>query len=167
MLEIEAKKAKRDQQIEQLHKIGKKEVIPAQPEKIKQLEGEEKEQDIKSTMSMIEETLKMGVFAHSISPLILFPQTQLSKDAKKYGITKHFNNFEDFKKFSNTPRNIDGIYPELITHEIIYQPKELTLAYLKKIKEFIIKTEKEITGLNRKRNNIRTDYLKFREAEIF
>ena len=46
LLEVEAKKAQRDKEIEDLHKLGKKKAIPAKPEIIKELETEEKEEDI-------------------------------------------------------------------------------------------------------------------------
>ncbi len=46
LLEIELKKARREKEIEDLYKVGKKEVIPAKPDKIRELESGQKEEEI-------------------------------------------------------------------------------------------------------------------------
>ncbi|MFX0144251.1 MAG: hypothetical protein ACFE9C_09250, partial [Candidatus Hodarchaeota archaeon] len=60
LLEIEAKKAQRERDIEEMYKLGKKEVISAKKEKIMELEGEEKEEDIllDKAMNLIDDAEK-------------------------------------------------------------------------------------------------------------
>ncbi|MFX1388984.1 MAG: hypothetical protein ACFE9Z_02845 [Promethearchaeota archaeon] len=95
LLEIEAKKAKREQEIEQLHKVGKKEVTPAQPEKIKELEGEEKEEDLllDKAMKLIDEAEK-AVKSYELS---------IRKDILVYEspYENAISNYEEAKKIFN------------------------------------------------------------------
>ncbi|MFX0040701.1 MAG: hypothetical protein ACFFCY_08055 [Promethearchaeota archaeon] len=60
LLEMEAKKAQREKEIEEMHKLGKREFIPARPEKIKELEADEKEEDIllDKAMNLIDDAEK-------------------------------------------------------------------------------------------------------------
>lgn len=130
------------------------------------LPGEE-EKDLLKTMKMIEETMKMGVSAHSVSPLILFPRTKLAETADLYDIEKYMTTFEDFKKFSYTGRNDEGLYPELITHAMPYQPMEMTISYIRKIKQFIGELEERNPRLKQKQEKAISGYPKFRKTEIF
>ncbi|MFX1419623.1 MAG: hypothetical protein ACFE9N_11945 [Promethearchaeota archaeon] len=61
LLEIEVMKAQREKDLEEMHKVGKKEFTPAKPEKIKELEAEEKEEDIllDKAMNLIDEAEKV------------------------------------------------------------------------------------------------------------
>jgi hypothetical protein len=60
LLEIEAKKAQRERAFEEMHKVGKKETIPAKLEKLRDLETEEKEEDIllEKAMNLIDKAEK-------------------------------------------------------------------------------------------------------------
>ena len=62
--------------------------------------------------------------------------------------------FEDFKEFSYATRNQDGIYPDLITHDTDYQPKNMTLDYLKKMKAYVLANQENIPALQRKLKSI-------------
>ncbi|MCK4779686.1 MAG: hypothetical protein KAT57_05845, partial [Candidatus Lokiarchaeota archaeon] len=60
LLKIEAQKIQREKEFGELQKVGKKEIKPAKPEKIKELETEDKEEDIllDKAMNLIDETEK-------------------------------------------------------------------------------------------------------------
>ena len=60
LLKIEAQKAQREKEFGDLQKVGKKEIKPAKPEKIKELETEDKEEDIllEKAMNLIDEAEK-------------------------------------------------------------------------------------------------------------
>lgn len=127
------------------------------------LPGETRE-DIDLTKSMIHETMKMGVYPQSVSPLILFPQTELARNHAQFGIRKLFNTFDDFRKFSVVPKNELGVYPELITHDSACQPLSDTVHYYREVKEFVV----ENTVMEeQKRKAALTPYVLFRKDEIF
>ncbi|UCC18872.1 MAG: hypothetical protein JSV62_12290 [Promethearchaeota archaeon] len=60
LLEIEAKKAKREKEIEEMYKDGKKKTITARPERIGEIKAEQKDQDIllDKAMNLIDEAEK-------------------------------------------------------------------------------------------------------------
>ncbi|TKJ23660.1 MAG: hypothetical protein CEE43_03080 [Promethearchaeota archaeon Loki_b32] len=60
LLKIEAQKIQREKEFGELQKVGKKEIKPAKPEKIKELETEDKEEDIflDKAMNLIDEAEK-------------------------------------------------------------------------------------------------------------
>jgi len=72
--------------------------------------------DINQTKSMIKYTISNNVYVERISPLILFPNTELYKNSNHFGIKPAFHCFDDFMRFSLQERREDGIYPDLITH---------------------------------------------------
>lgn len=45
----------------------------------------------------------------------------------------------DFKVFSNTERRENGLYPELVTHDMPYQTREDTIRLLRDLKKSIRK----------------------------
>lgn len=97
----------------------------------------ETEEDINLTEKAIMKTIDMGVFTERVSQMLLFPQTELYRNREKYDMTAYFHSFDDFKVFSTIERRENGIYPELVTHEMPYQTKEDTLRHLKRLKKSI------------------------------
>jgi radical SAM superfamily enzyme YgiQ (UPF0313 family) len=93
--------------------------------------------DIALTRQRIVETMELGVYAKSVTPLILFPQTELARDAQAFGVRPLLRTFEDFLRFSRVTRNAYGVYPELITHESDDQSAEDTLRHLVDLKKTI------------------------------
>jgi radical SAM superfamily enzyme YgiQ (UPF0313 family) len=100
---------------------------------------EEGREETQSTQQMILDTMKMGILPQGVTPLILFPQTELAQEGGKFGIRQILKSFDDFKRFSLTVRNQYGVYPELITHESDCQPAGDTLVYIAEIKQEIEK----------------------------
>ena len=99
----------------------------------------ETEEDVKLTEKAIIETTNMGVLTERVSQMLLFPQTELYKNRKLYDMRAYFHDFHDFKVFSNTERRENGLYPELVTHDMPYQTREDTIRLLRDLKKSIRK----------------------------
>ena len=97
----------------------------------------ETEEDVKMTEAAIKETTRMGVFTERVSQMLLFPQSKIYQEREKYEIEAFFHNYDDFKIFSLIERRENGLYPELVTHEMPYQTKEDTIRMLRKLKKSV------------------------------
>lgn len=127
----------------------------------------ETDTEIEETRKMIQDTHAMGIYPHSVSPLILFPQTELARMAESFNISRKFVTFDDFKKFSFAEKKELAVYPDLITHEMEYQKIDDTVRYLKDLKEMILSEMKFEDYLENKEGKPQTDYMLFRKNEIF
>lgn len=100
------------------------------------LPGDNKE-SLKENMDYIEKTIKCGTIPRWITPLILFPHTDMAKKNEYYGIKPYMSSFKDFCNYSKVQANTYGVYPELLTHETTDQNKraivESTIALKKAI----------------------------------
>jgi anaerobic magnesium-protoporphyrin IX monomethyl ester cyclase len=90
--------------------------------------------EIEQTKSFIRMTMQQGAVPAQVTPLILFPQTPLARNADRYAFTVSKRTFEDFSCFSREPMNETGSYPNLLTHISLKQSAEDTLRYVKDIK---------------------------------
>jgi len=97
----------------------------------------ETEECLLETEQAIKRAIDRGVYPERISQMILFPGTGLYSRREEFGITPFFQNYRDFCLFSRIERRPDGIYPELITHEMPYQRKDDTIRFLNRIKRQI------------------------------
>src|SRR5699024_987605 len=112
--------------------------------------GETKE-TIDETFQFMAQTVHAGALPRWVTPLILFPQTDMANDADKYGITNIYKSFDDYSNFSDERANKYGIYEELITHtpkglnttEII----ELTISLKKGIQFLLTKNMESLIKL--------------------
>jgi len=87
LLEIEVKKAQREKQLAELHKVGVKEVKPVKPEKIKEIEAEDKEEDIllDKAMNLIDEAEKaVKSYEFSIKKDVLVYQSPYDNAISNY-----------------------------------------------------------------------------------
>ena len=98
--------------------------------------------NLKENMNYIEETIKCGTIPRWITPLILFPHTDMAKENKYYGIKPHIESFKEFCNYSKVQANIYGVYYDLLTHETTTQNKreivESTIALKKAILDKIV-----------------------------
>lgn len=96
---------------------------------------------LKENMDYIEETIKCGTIPRWITPLILFPHTDMAKKNQHYGIKPYMKSFKEFCNYSKVKANNYGVYSELLTHETATQSKraivESTIALKKGILEKI------------------------------
>ncbi len=87
LLRVEAKKAKKEIEHEELYKLGKIELKPAKPEKVKELEAEEKEEDqlLDKAMSLIDEAERsVKSYELSIRKDILIYESPYDKAISNY-----------------------------------------------------------------------------------
>ncbi len=92
LLEVEAQKAEREKELEEMHKVGKKEVKPYKPEKIKEIEAGYKEEDIllDKAMNLIDDAEK------SVKNYELSIKTDVLLYESPYG--KAITNYEEAQK---------------------------------------------------------------------
>jgi anaerobic magnesium-protoporphyrin IX monomethyl ester cyclase len=90
--------------------------------------------EIEQTKNFIAVTMQQGAVPAQVTPLILFPQTRLARNADQYGIKASKRTFEDFSCFSREPMNYTGSYPNLLTHASPTQSTEDTLRFVEEIK---------------------------------
>lgn len=104
------------------------------------LPGDDRE-SLKESMDYIEETIKCGTIPRWITPLILFPHTDMWKNNEHYGIKSHIRTFKEFCNYSKVQANNYGVYSDLLTHETTAQSKrvivESTIALKKAIADKI------------------------------
>jgi radical SAM superfamily enzyme YgiQ (UPF0313 family) len=100
------------------------------------LPGDNKE-SLRESLNYIEETIKCGVIPRWVTPLILFPQTDMAKDNEHFGIKTNISTFNQFRNYSKVKANNYGVYYDLLTHETTNQTKreivESTIALKKAI----------------------------------
>lgn len=77
----------------------------------------ETRQSVKQTYEFMKRTLEYGAIPRWVTPLILFPQTDMANNAEKYEIECIYKNFDDYMLFSRTHANKYGVYKALITHK--------------------------------------------------
>ncbi|NVM35114.1 MAG: hypothetical protein HWN81_05930 [Candidatus Lokiarchaeota archaeon] len=91
LLKIEAQKAQREKKLKELQKLGKKEIKPAKPENIKELETEDKEEDIllDKAMNLIDEAEKaVKSYELSIKKDILVYKSPYDKAVSNYEVAR-------------------------------------------------------------------------------
>jgi len=87
LLEIEVQKAHREKALEEMHKVGKKEVKPFKPEELKEIEAEDKEESIllDKAMKLIDEAEKaVKSYELSIKKDVLVYQSPYDKAISSY-----------------------------------------------------------------------------------
>lgn len=77
----------------------------------------ETEESLRENMDYIVDTLKCGAIPRWVTPLILFPHTDMSKNKDYYGVIPHIKTFSEFCSYSKVKANVYAVYPELLTHE--------------------------------------------------
>lgn len=127
---------------------------------------EEGPEDVELTKRLIADTMRMGVHARWVTPLILFPQTGLALDAERFKIRPLLKTFDDFCRFSTTPANEYAVYPELITHESDCQSAKDTLRYVVELKTAIEENLPALEAANRGKREF-TSFARYRKGSFF
>lgn len=71
---------------------------------------------IRDTFQFMRDTLTVGALPRWVTPLILFPQTDMAMNAERYNIYPYYNSFDDYRRYSEVKANRYGVYEQLITH---------------------------------------------------
>lgn len=101
------------------------------------LPGED-EVALAESAAFLEETVKTGTMPRWVTPLVLFPQTDMAKQPEKYGLRIFYKTFIDFLRFSEMRANNAGVYEELLTHETILQNRQTIVQNTLAFKEIVI-----------------------------
>ncbi len=119
---------------------------------------------LKEMEEFIVETMSRGAVPRWITPLILFPHTELYRNAQQYGIKPLFHTFEDFMRFSDVRANPLGVYPDLITHETDELDKVAIVKYTFHLKEYVVSKLdilRDFYDKNRLRESLNFDMIKY------
>jgi len=127
---------------------------------------EEGPEDVELTKKMLADTMRMGVHARWVTPLILFPQTELALDAERFKIRPLLRTFDDFRRFSTTPANEYAVYPDLITHESDFQSAKDTLRYVVGLKTTIEENLPALEAANHGKREF-TTFARYRKGSFF
>ncbi|MFX0021748.1 MAG: hypothetical protein ACFE9S_05445 [Candidatus Hermodarchaeota archaeon] len=150
LLEVEAKKAQRDKELEDLHKLGKRETIPVKPEIVKELEAGEKEEDIllDKAMNLIDDAEKaVKSYELSIRKDILVYESPYSKAISNYEQARDIFNKIGWKeeasrlintiKFYKDKKEKDNILREIEQKKLEKPAIELMAAEFEPDKDFL------------------------------
>lgn len=83
--------------------------------------GETRE-SVKESFDFMSLSLDKGAIPRWITPLILFPQTDMANKSEDYDINCIYESFDDYMNFSSEHANRYGVYKNLLTHT----PKAMT-----------------------------------------
>lgn len=106
---------------------------------------DEKPKDVKSTLDLMSVTTSQGAIPRWVTPLNIYPGTDLYQMAEHFGIKLRFKSFEDFAIFSALEAKIASWYPEAVSHEtkhmntydIIRAAFDLRFEFFKKTDEIV------------------------------
>lgn len=102
------------------------------------LPGED-EEALSETEKLIARTMDVGGIPRWVSPLILFPQTDIHRYPERYGVRRRSEGFSDYAVFSDIRLAEAVMFSEAIAHETTEATRnEITLAGLR-LRQFIIK----------------------------
>ncbi|WP_455278502.1 B12-binding domain-containing radical SAM protein [[Eubacterium] cellulosolvens] len=82
---------------------------------------DEKNEDIIETSELIRKTIEIGAIPRWITPLVVFPGTELFEKAQQFGIKLRLKSFQDFSIFSDLEEKAYSWHPEAISHETKFQ----------------------------------------------
>jgi len=105
---------------------------------------DEKNEDIKKTNDLIHNTIEMGSIPRWITPLVIFPGTELFEKAQEFGIKLRLKSFQDFSVFSDLEEKNNSWYPEAVSHETEFQSQHDILRNTLDLKREIFNNKKMI-----------------------
>ncbi|MHA1269758.1 MAG: B12-binding domain-containing radical SAM protein [Candidatus Helarchaeota archaeon] len=107
-------------------------------------------ENLSMTKSLIKDTINLGAFPRWVTPLIILPQTELSRNPESFNITILKKTFQDFLDFSTTHLNKKSYYPNLITHTTSNMDVHEILAAANELKDYIMSFKPLIMDLFQK-----------------
>ncbi len=109
------------------------------------------------TRQLLLETMRQGGVPRWVSPVILFPQTVMHRQAADYGVTPRFHTFTDYMRFSDTALAEAVHFPELITHATAAGSPENILAESRRLRRFIVDNFSLVEDFYRKQQRLTPD----------
>lgn len=87
---------------------------------------------------LIERTMEAGGIPRWVSPLILFPQTEIHKNPKRFGIQRRFTSFSDYAVFSDITLAEAVMFSDAIAHESDDASRDEITARALRLRGFIV-----------------------------
>lgn len=90
------------------------------------------------TEQLIALTMSAGGIPRWVSPLILFPQTEIHRNPKQFGVRTLFRTFSDYARFSEITLAEALLFSESITHETAEADRDGITAAALRLRHFIV-----------------------------
>jgi radical SAM superfamily enzyme YgiQ (UPF0313 family) len=78
---------------------------------------DEGSEEIKETLDLMNKTTELGAIPRWVTPLTVYPGTELYRRPRHYGLKLKLKSFEDFTVFSELEENIAAWHPQAVSHE--------------------------------------------------
>lgn len=101
------------------------------------LPGED-EAALSETEDLIARTMDVGGIPRWVSPLILFPQTEIHLRPERYGVRRRFEGFEDYAVFSEISLAEAMMFSEAVAHETAEATRDGITAAAVRLRRFIV-----------------------------
>lgn len=102
------------------------------------LPGEDAEA-LAETEDLIARTMDVGGIPRWVSPLILFPQTEIHAHPEKYGVKTRFRDFGDYSVFSRITLAEAVMFSEAVAHETAEACRDAITAAALRLRQFIVR----------------------------
>jgi radical SAM superfamily enzyme YgiQ (UPF0313 family) len=90
------------------------------------------------TEELIRRTMDVGGIPRWVSPLILFPQTDIHLHPERYGVRRRFEGFEDYAVFSEISLAEAVMFSEAVAHETAEASRDEITAAALRLRRFIV-----------------------------
>lgn len=101
------------------------------------LPGED-EQALSETEELIGRTMDVGGIPRWVSPLILFPKTEIHAHPERFGVRTRFRTFDDYAVFSRITLAEAVMFSEAIAHETAEACRDAITAAALRLRKFIV-----------------------------
>lgn len=90
------------------------------------------------TESLIARTMDVGCIPRWVSPLILFPQTDIHRHPERYGVRRRFKSFADYAVLSDISLAEAVMFSEAVAHETAEASRDEITAAALRLRRFIV-----------------------------
>lgn len=92
---------------------------------------------LSETEGLIARTMDVGGIPRWVSPLILFPQTDIHLNPERYGVRRRFEGFADYSVFSEITLAEAVMFSEALAHETAEATRDEITAAALRLRRFI------------------------------
>jgi radical SAM superfamily enzyme YgiQ (UPF0313 family) len=93
---------------------------------------------LRDSEQLVERTMEAGGIPRWVSPLILFPQTEIHRHPERFGVRRRFTNFSDYSVFSDITLAEAVLFSDAIAHETNEASRDEITARALKLRSFIV-----------------------------